>query len=427
MPVAVIPSQFQPEETETPAEREQRTVHDVYESIAPHFSATRYKPWPIISRFLANVPPNSIGLDSGAGNGKYLPVLRASSPGSIMLALDRSLGLLEIARTQKGGVGEQSTGSSSDMQKGKGREKVISQDMEAVQLDHAQTVLEECLRGDLCFNGWRDDIFDFAISIAAVHHLSTPARRMESVRSLIRPLRLTPPTISAKESQPRGSRFLIYVWAFEQGENSKRKMGVLASMTQPTQANQESEKQHSTADKNSIGETTSKEGIIAQDVMVPWVLQPKVQPKTKNPKKQEKKSRGPRGKGVPDAATGTAASGTQEQATTTLPRTPGVAIEESGQADFATPAAPQVFHRYYHLFVKGELKDLVEDAGRAEGFTIVQQQPAKSNSPQDSGLPSDATLLADGSGAPGKWLRIVEEGYEKDNWWLEGEVGLYLS
>lgn len=43
MPVAVIPSQFQPEETETPAEREQRTVHDVYESIAPHFSATRYK------------------------------------------------------------------------------------------------------------------------------------------------------------------------------------------------------------------------------------------------------------------------------------------------------------------------------------------------------------------------------------------------
>lgn len=43
MPVAVIPSQFKPEETETAAEREQRTVHDVYESIAPHFSATRYK------------------------------------------------------------------------------------------------------------------------------------------------------------------------------------------------------------------------------------------------------------------------------------------------------------------------------------------------------------------------------------------------
>lgn len=41
MPVAVTPSQFPPDET--PSEREQRTVHAVYERIAPHFSATRYK------------------------------------------------------------------------------------------------------------------------------------------------------------------------------------------------------------------------------------------------------------------------------------------------------------------------------------------------------------------------------------------------
>ena len=43
MPVAVVPSRFEPEQVETPAQREQRTVHDVYEQIAPHFSATRYK------------------------------------------------------------------------------------------------------------------------------------------------------------------------------------------------------------------------------------------------------------------------------------------------------------------------------------------------------------------------------------------------
>jgi hypothetical protein len=76
-----------------------------------------------------------------------------------MLALDRSLGLLEIARTQKGGVGEQSTGTDSSTQKGKGRETDISEGMEAVRLDDVQSVLEECLRGDLCFNGWRNDVF----------------------------------------------------------------------------------------------------------------------------------------------------------------------------------------------------------------------------------------------------------------------------
>ena len=43
MPVAVVPSRFEPEQVETAAQREQRTVHDVYEQIAPHFSATRYK------------------------------------------------------------------------------------------------------------------------------------------------------------------------------------------------------------------------------------------------------------------------------------------------------------------------------------------------------------------------------------------------
>jgi hypothetical protein len=39
----VVPTQFRPETEETAEEREQRMVHDVYETIAPHFSKTRYK------------------------------------------------------------------------------------------------------------------------------------------------------------------------------------------------------------------------------------------------------------------------------------------------------------------------------------------------------------------------------------------------
>ncbi|KAI5451877.1 tRNA methyltransferase, has a role in tRNA modification [Naganishia albida] len=330
MPVAVTPSQFPPDES--PSEREQRTVHDVYERIAPHFSATRYKPWPIIARFLSRIPPNSIGLDSGAGNGKYLPVLRSASEGSWMIALDRSEGLLSVARKEQG-------------------------------------TLEECVRGDLCFDGFRRNLFDFAISIAAIHHLSTPPRRLASVRSLLRPLRLSRPS-----PHERCARFLIYVWAFEQGENSKRKMGVLA----PSAGEQEA---------NGAGEG---EG---QDVMVPWVLQPKPQPKTaRRPPKPAKRRVGGEQGGMAGAA--------QTQADETTP------------PPTSTPEPAQIFHRYYHLFKAGELRQLVEEAVRAEGFELVDCAPSA----------EEGSRGAEGAG---KWARIVDVGYEKDNWWLEGEVGLY--
>lgn len=53
---------------------EEKNVHEVYQQIAGHFSSTRYKPWPIVERFLRNLTPGAIGLDVGCGNGKYLPV-----------------------------------------------------------------------------------------------------------------------------------------------------------------------------------------------------------------------------------------------------------------------------------------------------------------------------------------------------------------
>lgn len=56
-----------------------------------------------------------------------------------------------------------------------------------------------------------------------------------------------------------------------------------------------------------------------------------------------------------------------------------------------------VYHRYYHLFVKDELRELVHTAAQEEGFNL--------------------------NGGQGKWLRVVAEGWEADNWWIEGEVG----
>ena len=89
------PIPYQP--TSDPSTDEQTSVHDVYEAIAPHFSLTRYKPWPMIASFLASIPAGSIGLDSGAGNGKYIPSARAN--GLEMIPMDRSEGLLGFAKS----------------------------------------------------------------------------------------------------------------------------------------------------------------------------------------------------------------------------------------------------------------------------------------------------------------------------------------
>ncbi|KAF8514061.1 S-adenosyl-L-methionine-dependent methyltransferase [Gautieria morchelliformis] len=185
-----------------PEAHEKLHVHKIYDQIAPHFSSTRYKPWPIIADFIASLPPGSVGLDSGTGNGKYLP-LPLDRPNSIWtIGLDRSRNLLQIAQNAGG----------------KRREVVWGDALEA---------------------GWRLGVFDYAISIATIHHLATPTRRRMAIETLLRCI------------SPSNGRLLVYVWAVEQDHLSKR---VLPS----------------TAD----GHITK-----GQDIFVPWVLsQPSSKP-----------------------------------------------------------------------------------------------------------------------------------------------------
>jgi acyl-coenzyme A thioesterase PaaI-like protein len=51
----------------------------------------------MIASFLAEVPTGSIGLDSGAGNGKYIPCARAS--GAEMIPMERDRGEFAIQLT----------------------------------------------------------------------------------------------------------------------------------------------------------------------------------------------------------------------------------------------------------------------------------------------------------------------------------------
>ncbi|GAB1729848.1 hypothetical protein NU195Hw_g2232t1 [Hortaea werneckii] len=237
---------------------EELHVHEVYEQIASHFSSTRYKPWPIIERFLNTLPPGSVGLDVGCGNGKYLAV----NPNIYILGSDRSTNLTRIARTHQ-------------------PHSALVADI--LDLPHAHST------------------FDFAISIAVIHHLSTPARRREAIASILETLRPAGKSQGGVgEGREGGGKALLYCWALEQ-EGSRR------------------------------GWSEGDE----QDVMVPWVM------------RGRKGTKGKKGKGQKGKEG-------EEQ---------GASGEPTGESEGVTGGGDRTFHRYYHLYRQGELEEDVRAAG----------------------------------------------------------------
>ncbi|XP_011155701.2 alkylated DNA repair protein alkB homolog 8 [Solenopsis invicta] len=138
-------------------------VHKVYEEISNHFSETRHKRWPNVTKFLEGLEEGTLLLDVGCGNGKYL----CGDQNVYKMGCDYSSGLMDICR--KRGF--------------------------------------EVLQCDCLYLPYRDDSMDAAISIAVIHHLSTRERRQRAISEMVRVLR------------PKG-RCLIYVWAMEQRKNS---------------------------------------------------------------------------------------------------------------------------------------------------------------------------------------------------------------
>ncbi|KAG0023011.1 tRNA methyltransferase, has a role in tRNA modification [Entomortierella chlamydospora] len=298
-----IPSPFHVDEPDmTPEQKEQEYVHNVYQAIAPHFSATRYKPWPVVEEFLLTMPPGYIGADVGCGNGKYIGV----NPNLFIVGSDRSSNLISIC-------GE---------------------------------------RGH--------EAMDFAISIAVIHHFISPERRVAAIEEILRVVRI-------------GGRILIFVWALEQ--TGKRDF-----------------------DKNT------------QDVFVPWAMPKKAEPKRDRTRSQPQSARRRDTDASSSTTDETAVSNSLDQSdqteastesqfitheptsepsasasssstsaapatTTTLKDT----LESSNPTAAAStePAAP-VYNRYYHLFQKGELEELILRTNKAS---------------------------------------IVQSGYDRDNWW----------
>ncbi len=200
------------------ASLEAEYVHRTYDSIAAHFSATRYGQWPSVVHFLSTLPAGSLVLDVGCGNGKYLtPIGDASSSKLIMLGTDRSANLLSICH-QRG--------------------------FETFQEDilHLQSTLK---------NG----LFEGLLCIAVLHHLATEERRLEALRSLVSLL------------VPGTGRALIYVWAFEQ----RRKEDGVESRYIEKKKDGEELKKIEEVDK-SLPLTVHQSGtqFRQQDLFVPW-------------------------------------------------------------------------------------------------------------------------------------------------------------
>ena len=134
-------------------------VSEVYEEIAEHFSGTRHSPWPGVVTFINSLAPNSLVLDVGCGNGKYLGV----RSDVCLIGNDNSANLCGICRDR-------------------GHEVFVC------------NALRIPLRRAVC---------DSVICIAMLHHMTTAERRLsvlQNIAELLRP----------------GGVGLVTVWAHEQ-------------------------------------------------------------------------------------------------------------------------------------------------------------------------------------------------------------------
>jgi ubiquinone/menaquinone biosynthesis C-methylase UbiE len=146
-------------------EFEKKSVLDIYNSISGHFNNTRHFIWPSVKQFLETIPKYSIVADIGCGNGKNMTYLNNDH---IFIGTDFSIELLKICK-----------------------EKQL-----------------ETVSANNCTLPYKDNSFDSAISIAVIHHLSTPELRQLAVNEIIR------------ITKPNGP-IMIQVWAFEREYNTK--------------------------------------------------------------------------------------------------------------------------------------------------------------------------------------------------------------
>ncbi|GFT36895.1 probable tRNA methyltransferase 9B [Nephila pilipes] len=182
---------------------EKAYVHDVYDQIAPHFTDTRYRPWPRVKQFLLELEPGSLVADVGCGNGKYLDI----NADLMKIGTDRCAALTAAARAKN----------------------------------------FEVLTSDNLHMPFRDETFDAVLSIAVIHHFATTDRRVAAIKELTRVLRI-------------GGKVLITVWAMEQRHRKFDSQDVLVPWHEPVKSS--SEDRGSSVERELTSTTTSDDDVL---------------------------------------------------------------------------------------------------------------------------------------------------------------------
>ena len=149
---------------------EKTAVKEIYTEIAQHFSNKRQNQWDWITRFVQNVNKDKINksinvLDIGCGNGRNMTEFNSEI--TSIFGIDNCEKFVKICNDR--GL------------------NVIYSDMSQMP--------------------FKDNYFQYFLSIASFHHLSTIERRIQTLREINRIARV-------------GAQMLISVWSFKQPENT---------------------------------------------------------------------------------------------------------------------------------------------------------------------------------------------------------------
>lgn len=147
---------------------EKKYVLDVYDRIYKHFSDTRFCIWDFVKNFLDKCEIDEKGLEIGCGNGKNM---------------------------------------------------CIKSDLNITGIDSCKSFVDICLSKNLnvdcqncCVLNFKDNTFDYVLSIAVFHHLASNSRRFKALQEMIRVLK-------------KNGRGIFSVWAVNQYDrNNNMKM-----------------------------------------------------------------------------------------------------------------------------------------------------------------------------------------------------------
>jgi tRNA (uracil-5-)-methyltransferase TRM9 len=166
-------------------------VHKVYDLIADDFSKTRFNVWPSVKEFLDKIPKNT-----------------SSSPENCL----ENTSSARVDCLEGSSVLEVGSGNGKNLIYLKDVKNKIGCDMSDRFVEMVISKGIACVKANAVELPFPPNHFDYVLSVAVIHHLSTTERRLKAIEELFR---VTKP----------GGLVYIQVWAFEQNLGKKDKPG----------------------------------------------------------------------------------------------------------------------------------------------------------------------------------------------------------